>query len=136
MGFRKTFGLILTFTKKIPQNLWPKITFVFFSAKNLENPINKILIIVKHFKWDELAIALLRIWNYSSLLLDKILTKTKILTNKSILNNLADFSNMNKEFLLKNPPKKFLPKKSSPKNPPKKFLPKNSSSKNPPKKFP
>ena len=50
----------------------------------------------------------------SSLLLDKILTKTKILTDKSIP--------MYKE---------FLPKKSFKKNPPKKFLQKNFS-----KKFP
>ena len=43
-------------------------------------------------------------------------------------NNLADFNNVNKEFL----PKKSSPKKSPPKNPPKEILPQ----KNPPKKIP
>jgi hypothetical protein len=41
-------------------------------------------------------------------------------------NNLADFNNVNKEFLPENPPKKILQK-----NPPKKILQKKSSKKNP-----
>ena len=44
-------------------------------------------------------------------------------------NNLAALNNVNKEFLSKIPPKKFLPKKFSQKIPPKNILPKNSSQK-------
>jgi hypothetical protein len=93
-------------------------------------------------------------------LLDKILTKTKILTNKSISNIFNNVKRKNssqkippKKFLQKNfyhkkflpqtfskkSSQKFLPKISFQKIPPKKFLPKNSSkkaTKKIPKQFP
>ena len=63
----------------------------------------------------------LKLFFLPSLLLDKILTKTKILTNKSIRNNLADFNNvipperiLLKIFIQKNPHKRF--QKKLPKN--------------------
>ena len=51
------------------------------------------------------------------------------------ISTLADFNNVNKEFLQKNSSHKNPPKTTSQKNPPKKFLPKNFSQKNPPNKF-
>jgi hypothetical protein len=84
------------------------------------------------FKCDVLSIALLRIENSTSFL-PSVITPKSCQKHKfhSYSNTLADFNNVNKEFLSKNSSQKntsqkILTKKISQKNFPNKFLPKNS----------